>query len=52
MRSVKELMRDGYSWEEAEDIIWNQVEQARDAEKDRRLEEMMNEKSTDTQQEK
>lgn len=46
MRDIKDLLCDGYTWEEAEAIVWHQVEQARDYEKDRRLEEMLEQKQT------
>ena len=38
----RQLMEDGHTWEEAEDILWNLAEDQADAERDREVEEFFN----------
>ena len=38
----RELMDRGYSWEEAEDLLEQYAEEERDAERDREMEERLN----------
>ena len=39
---LEDLMDDGYTWEEAHEILWQQAENYADAERDRELEEKLN----------
>lgn len=40
------LMDEGYTWEEAEDLLWQQAEEQADAERDRRIDESREEACT------
>ena len=37
-----ELIEQGYTWEEAEEQLWTQAEEQADAERDRQVEEKLN----------
>lgn len=41
MKKVRDLMDDGFTWDEAEEILWAQAERENDAERDRELEEKL-----------
>lgn len=41
MKKVRDLMDDGFTWEEAEEQLWAQAEEQADAERDRELEEKL-----------
>lgn len=36
-RTIREIMEDGDTWEEAEAALWNLAEQANDEERDRQM---------------
>lgn len=38
---IFELMDNGFTWDEAEEILWQQAEEQRDCERDRALEEKL-----------
>jgi type II secretory pathway component PulF len=42
MKKLLDLMDNGYTWEEAEELIDRQAEERADAERDRELEEKLN----------
>ena len=41
-RTISEMLEEGYEWEEAEERLWAIAEQEADAERDRQLEEKLN----------
>lgn len=41
MKAIQDLMDNGFTWDEAEEILWQQAEEQRDCERDRALEEKL-----------
>ena len=42
MKLKDKLIEQGYTWEEAEELLWAQAEEQADAERDRQVEEKLN----------
>lgn len=41
IRTLRRLIDEGYTWTQAEEILWQQAEEQRDCERDRALEEKL-----------
>lgn len=46
MRLKDKLIEDGYTWEEAEELLWQQAQDQADAQRERELEEELREKES------
>lgn len=46
MRLKDKLIEDGYTWEEAEELLWQQAQDHADAQRQRELEEELREKES------